>query len=90
MRHYGVTNRGPISTHLIVTGSSGWNTHLANVLEISCSQEVVSDRNIQHIHALPSDTLSTKGWHAALGASLTSVSSQRERRDSDTTVKDVA
>lgn len=90
MRHYGVTNRGPISTHLIVTGSSGWNTHLANILETSCSQEVVSDRNIQHIHALPSDTLSTKGWHAALGASLTSVSSQRERRDSDTTIKDVA
>ncbi len=89
-RHYGVTNRGPLSTHLIVTGNSGWNTHLANVLKASCSQEVVSDRDVPHIQALPSGVIHSNGWHVALGASLVSMQQQRRRSDSDIVIKDAA
>ncbi len=90
IRHYGVTNRGPLSTHLIVTGSSGWNTHLANVLKTSCSQEVVPDREIPHIQSLPSEIISSNGWHVAFGASLANLYQQKQRRGSDTIIKEAA
>jgi hypothetical protein len=90
IRHYGVTNRGPLSTNLIVTGSAGWNAHLAEVLAISCSQEIVSDKDIPHINALPSAITNTNGWHITLGASLATIQSIRQRRSSEVTNKEVA
>jgi Tfp pilus assembly PilM family ATPase len=88
IRHYGVANRGPLSTHIIVTGNVGWNVHLANVLTSSCSQEVVSDTDIPHIQSLPKDIVQTNGWHAALGASLACM--YRHRRLSDSTGREAA
>ncbi|MBC8200796.1 MAG: hypothetical protein H8E86_02025 [Planctomycetes bacterium] len=90
IRHYGVTNRGPLSTNLIVTGSAGWNVHLAEVLSMSCSQEITADQDIPHIHALPSTITNTNGWHIALGASLASMQSQLQRRRSEVTKKEAA
>jgi hypothetical protein len=90
IRHYGVTNRGPLSTQLIVTGSSGWNTHLASALKVSCSQEVVMESSVTHIQPLPTSVTNEKNWHIALGASLASMLQQRQRRDSDCAIKDVA
>jgi Tfp pilus assembly PilM family ATPase len=88
VRHYGVTNRGPLSTKIIVTGSAGWNCNLAEVLSNSCSQEVFPDRESQHIRTLPSEIVDSNGWHAALGASLSSINQQR--RVSDTSMKGAA
>ncbi len=90
IRHYGVTNRGPLSTQLIVTGSSGWNTHLASALTAACSQEVVIESSVTHIQPLSSSVTNENNWHIALGASLASMLQQRQRRDSDCTIKDAA
>jgi len=88
IRHYGVTNRGPLSSQIIVAGSSGWNRHLASVVANSCSQEVISSRETQHICALADEIVETPGWHVALGASLASI--HQHRRGSDTTIREAA
>lgn len=90
IRHYGVTNRGPLSTKLIVTGSAGWNPYLAKALSDACSQKVVSDNAISHVHTLPAEVISIGGWHVALGASLACLSQRRKRRGSDVTIKEAA
>ena len=90
IRHYGVTNRGPLSANLIVTGSAGWIAHLAEVLATSCSQEILADREIPHIHALPQTIINTEGWHVSLGASLASMQSDRQRRSGEVTNKEAA
>jgi Tfp pilus assembly PilM family ATPase len=90
IRHYGVTNRGPLSTQLIVTGSAGWNINLANVLSGACNQKVVQDVSSKHIQHLPNSIRSTKGWHISLGASLAHLSTNKQRRGSDQFARDVA
>jgi Tfp pilus assembly PilM family ATPase len=90
IRHYGVTNRGPLSTQLIVTGSSGWNTHLANALSLTCSQKIINESSVQHIQQLPTSVTCKKNWHIALGASLASMIQERQRRGSDCAIKDAA
>jgi len=90
IRHYGVTNRGPVSSKLLITGSAGWNENLANVLCKACSQDVVQDVSSKHIQHLPELILQNQGWHIALGASLANVSVTKQRRGSDQYTKDVA
>lgn len=90
IRHYGVTNRGPVSTQLVVSGSSGWNPFLAHALDVVCSQDIVKVEDVQHIQALPASITDCNGWHVALGASLAGLSSQRQRRGSDLVTKDAA
>lgn len=83
LRHYGVTNRGPLSSQTIITGSAGWNQHLASALSTMCNQEVISDRDVQHIQRLPERVVETNGWHIALGASLSNINASKQRRVSD-------
>jgi Tfp pilus assembly PilM family ATPase len=83
IRHYGVTNRGPLSSQLIITGSAGWNVFLAGVLSTACNQEVVKDASATHIQALPNEVINTPGWHIALGASLSIFQETQQRRGSD-------
>ena len=83
MRHYGVTNRGPLSSHTIITGSAGWNHHLATVLSAACNQKVLADIETKHISELPTTVTSTNGWHVALGASLSNINPQKQRRAND-------
>ncbi len=90
IRHYGVTNRGPLSTKLIITGSSGWNTNLAASLSTSCNQNIVRDVLSKHIQSLPESVLQTCGWHIALGASLATISTNKLRRDSDNSTREAA
>ncbi len=89
-RHYGVTNRGPLSTQLVITGSAGWNSNLANVLSAACNQNVIKDTASKHIHVLPDSVLETNGWHIALGASLAELQTNKNRRGNDHFVKEVA
>jgi Tfp pilus assembly PilM family ATPase len=90
IRHYGVTNRGPVSAQLVVSGSSGWNPFLAQALDAVCSQNIVKVGDVRHIQALPESVTLANGWHVALGASLTGLSSQRQRRGSDLITKEAA
>jgi len=90
IRHYGVTNRGPLSSQLIITGSAGWNTHLAQMLTSACNQIVVQDITLNHIHPLENLVVHTSGWHAALGASLAVLNTTKQRRGSDQFTKEVA
>ncbi len=90
IRHYGVTNRGPLSTKVIITGSAGWNTHLSAVLHLACNQEIVSDVSLNHVNSLPSATVQSSGWHIALGASLAELSEVQQRRGSDCSTKEAA
>jgi Tfp pilus assembly PilM family ATPase len=90
IRHYGVTNRGPLSTQLIITGSSGWNVNLANILSSSCNQEIVSDVLCKHINPLPKEILETAGWQVSLGASLAALQPNKHRRNSDQLTKEAA
>ncbi len=80
IRHYGVTNRGPLSSELIITGSAGWNENLASTLSTACSQDVLQDVRLPHIQSLSSQKLLQPGWHVALGASLSSLPIDQERR----------
>jgi len=90
IRHYGVTNRGPVSTQILITGSAGWNENLATVLSTACNQKVVQEVSSKHINQLPESVLQTQGWYIALGASLASVGVTKQRRGSDQYTKDVA
>jgi len=90
IRHYGVTNRGPLSTQLIITGSAGWNTHLAEMLQIACNQDVIPDVVLPHFNTLPSTVIDTNGWHVALGASLAELSTYQQRRGCDRPTKEAA
>lgn len=83
LRHYGVTNRGPLSSQTIVTGSAGWNQHLGSVLAVTCNQEVIPDFDAQHIQGLSKQIIDTKGWQIALGASLAKINLNKQRRVSD-------
>ena len=78
-----MTNRGPLSSCLYVTGSYGWNQHLGEVLNTACNQDVLPDVSASHINRLSEEISSTKGWHIALGASLTNLQSSKNRRGSD-------
>jgi Tfp pilus assembly PilM family ATPase len=90
IRHYGVTNRGPLSTQLIITGSAGWNSNLSTVLSMACNQDVVQDATASHIQSLPSAIRQTCGWHIALGASLGELQQTNRRRGSDEAGKEAA
>jgi Tfp pilus assembly PilM family ATPase len=90
IRHYGVTNRGPLSTKMIITGSSGWNMHLSEVLHLACNQEIMPDVSLKHVNSLPSATVQSSGWHIALGASLAEFSEVQQRRGSDCSTKEAA
>ncbi|MDP7005298.1 MAG: hypothetical protein QF718_03710 [Phycisphaerales bacterium] len=90
MRHYGVTNRGPLSSYTIITGSSGWNQHLANILSNACNQEVVADYESKHIKELSSEVTKVNGWHLSLGASLSNINTQKQRRGSDHSMGEAA
>ena len=90
IRHYGVTNRGPLSTQLVITGSAGWNSNLSNVLSMACNQDVVQDISANHIQTLPTVIRETCGWHIALGASLAELEATKQRRGSDTLGKEAA
>ncbi len=90
IRHYGVTNRGPLSSQLIITGSASWNLNLAEVLHAACNQTVVKDDSADHIQSLPESIRATHGWHIALGASLAQFGETKQRRDSDLSERDAA
>jgi Tfp pilus assembly PilM family ATPase len=90
LRHYGVTNRGPLSSQTIITGSAGWNRHLAGVLSTTFNQEVIPDTDVQHIQQLPQTVVETAGWHIALGASLANINTNRQRRVGDFFGREVA
>jgi len=83
LRHYGVTNRGPLSSQMLITGSAGWNENLAQVLSAACNQEVVIDSDSQHLSTIPESIKQIQGWHIALGASLSILNSTQGRRGSD-------
>ena len=90
LRHYGVTNRGPLSSQTNITGSAGWNQHLGSVLSTTCNQNVIPDTEVEHVQALPDGVLETNGWHIALGASLANINSNKQRRVSDFFGRDAA
>lgn len=69
LRHYGVTSRGPAATSLIITGSFGWNRHLAQSIATACNVEVARDTQLPWLEAA-ADHTAAPGWQAALGASL--------------------
>ena len=69
LRHYGVTSRGPAPTSLIITGSFGWNRHLAQSIATACNIEVARDSQLPWLEAA-ADHATAPGWQAALGASL--------------------
>ncbi len=83
LRHYGVTNRGPLSSQTIITGSAGWNQHLSSVLSSTCNQDVIPDFDVKHIHGLSKQIIETNGWHIALGASLANIKLNNQRRVRD-------
>ena len=83
LRHYGVTNRGPLSSQTIITGSAGWNQHLGSVLSSTCNQDVIPDFDVQHIQGLSKQIIDTNGWQIALGASLAKINLNKQRRVSD-------
>ena len=83
LRHYGVTNRGPLSSQTIITGSAGWNQHLSSVLSSTCNQDVIPDSDVQHIQGLSTQVTDKSGWHIALGASLAKINLNKQRRVSD-------
>ena len=83
LRHYGVTNRGPLSSQTIITGSAGWNQHLSTVLSSTCNQDVIPDFDVQHIQGLSKQITNTTGWQIALGASLAKINLNKQRRVSD-------
>jgi Tfp pilus assembly PilM family ATPase len=83
LRHYGVTNRGPLSSQTIITGSAGWNQHLSSVLSSTCNQDVIPDFDVQHIQGLSKEIVDTNGWQIALGASLAKINLNKQRRVSD-------
>jgi hypothetical protein len=85
-----VTNRGPLSSQTIITGSAGWNQHLAGVLSTTFNQEVIPDTDVQHIQQLPQTVVETAGWHIALGASLANINTNRQRRVGDFFGREVA
>ena len=89
-RHYGVTNRGPLSSCLYVTGSAGWNHHLGEVLSNACNQEVLPDIAAKHINQLDEKVCATAGWHVALGASLANIERSKSRRNSDQPTREAA
>ena len=70
LRHYGVTNRAPLSSYLCVTGSEGCNQFLAEILSSACNQKVLADKQLDYISDLPNSIHSIPGWHIAFGASL--------------------
>jgi hypothetical protein len=90
LRHYGVTNRGPLSSQILITGSAGWNENLAYILSTACNQDVVRDSDSQHLCSLPESITQIEGWHIALGASLSILHSTKGRRGSDGLVKEAA
>jgi Tfp pilus assembly PilM family ATPase len=90
LRHYGVTNRGPLSIQTIITGSAGWNHHLSSVLSLTCNQDVIPDSDVQHIQGLSKQITETSGWHVALGASLATMNLNKQRRVSDFFGKEAA
>lgn len=90
LRHYGVTNRGPLSTCIYITGKGGWNQFLGELLTTACNQEVCVDMQASHVSQLRHETLSVPGWHAVLGASLATLSGKPSRRGEDHQLKEAA
>ena len=90
IRHYGVTNRGPLSSQLIITGSAGWNTFLADVLSTACNQDVVADLSTTHLQTLPVEVTALPGWHISLGASLAALQTTQQRRGTDCYTEEAA
>ena len=90
IRHYGVTNRGPLSLQTIISGSAGWNRYLAQIMSTACNQEVLPDIRMQHLSVLQQSIIETTGWQVALGASLAKINPQRQRRGSDQQGKEAA
>ena len=90
IRHYGVTNRGPLSTQCIVTGSAGWNTYMAAALSRACNQEVVQDSSVEHIQNISTSITAVPGWHIAFGASVAALQNNQQRRGSDHIAEDAA
>ncbi|MDP7007988.1 MAG: hypothetical protein QGI78_00280 [Phycisphaerales bacterium] len=78
LRHYGVTSRGPIPSELLVTGSTGWNKNLSEILETACNLTVYPDSNLEYLQNVKR-TPECFGWQSALGTSL-SHSSSNDRR----------
>ena len=90
LRHYGVTNRGPLSSRMYITGKGGWNQFLGELLSSACNQEICVDMQAPHVSQLGHKTLSVSGWHAVLGASLASLSGKPSRRGEDHQSKEAA
>lgn len=83
LRHYGVTSRGPAPCELIVTGSSGWNRNLAQMLETACNVPVIADRDIEYLHETSLANFGCGSWQTAFGASLSFGSVNERRREKD-------
>ncbi len=90
LRHYGVTNRGPLSSCIYITGKGGWNQFLGELLSTACNQEVFVDLEAPHISQLGFESLSISGWHAVFGASLAMLSGKPARRGEDIQSKEAA
>ena len=83
LRHYGVTNRAPLSSCLCITGSEGCNQFLAEILSNACNQEVLADHQLDHINTVPNEILSIPGWNVVFGASLAKLHLSPKVRDND-------
>lgn len=83
LRHYGVTSRGPAPSELIVTGSSGWNRKLAEILETACNVPVIGDQDIEYLHEVSLANIDCRGWQTVFGASLSFGSAAVRYRDID-------
>ena len=90
LRHYGVTNRGPLSSLMYITGQSGWNQFIGELLANACNQSVFVDKQAPHISALPHSITSIPGWHVSFGASLSTLNAAPARRDDDQFSKEAA
>lgn len=83
LRHYGVTSRGPIPTELIVTGSSGWNRNLSEILETACNMNVFADWDVEYLNTISKTSQLNYGWQTALGTSLSFCATADRRRKSE-------
>ena len=90
LRHYGVTNRGPLSSLMYITGKGGWNQFLGELLTTACNQDVFVDMQAPHVSRLDHETISVAGWHAVLGASLAMLITKPARRGEDYRLKEAA
>ena len=86
LRHYGVTSRGPAPRELIVTGSTGWNRNLSEILEAACNIPILADWDIDYMEKFSQANKNCIGWQTAIGTSLRFVATDDRRRGTEPTL----